>query len=263
MDALSIAQVEAVAVSHPQLSELLQTILSIFGERITFLQSPAGGNRSSTRLIADFATLSFQRAEVAIQLESPTVQAGLGAALLKLNLAARGKPIVRTFTASSEVQDFKKYLEPLAHQLLNVIDHALIQEGHLKLGFTPDTLLQPASSRLEYNKEATNFTTLPPTAVRILARPWWATEYLKAWSSTLFGQSTEVNLSELVQAAAQNLADFHFIASELRRWFYHGDFRSPFTYSQAVNDLFVIAQLPRIQEVCQLILCPSRPPTLV
>jgi hypothetical protein len=261
MDLLSVAQIEAVAASHRQLSELLQTILSIFGEQITFLRLPAGGDRSSAKIIADFETLSFQRAEVGIQIDSPTVQAGLCNALLKLDLAASGKPIVRTLTGlSGSEKSNRKYLEPLVQQISNVIDHALIRATHLKMGFAADTLLEPFSSP-DYRKEAAGFAALPAVAVRALAKPWWTTEYLTSWSGTIY-RTSKTNLDALVQAAAQNVADFQFVASEIRLWFYHGDFRSPFTYPQAFNDLLAIAQLPRIHQMCQLVPCPSSPPIL-
>jgi hypothetical protein len=235
-------------VNYPTAQAFAAKVCDFYGDYLYFYEDEAF-EASHYQISLQYIPVALQYARIELQLGTPRTTEALVHELLHLYTRVNGYPIGTKFTVPYGLTQYADFIAGSYPKIVNILEHELIFDNFLDLGFSMKNFLGYLSPPPDYQKLAAEATASFGYNKKI-GFSWWCLEYLRHWVSTRHwaGDEAEMYAESALYWGSIVHPEMRIIAQKIRDLIESGALKDTKNHHHCVNVLLELMRFPIFTE---------------
>jgi hypothetical protein len=232
-------------VNWPKARMLAGEICDFYGDYLQYCESSALES-SQYQIKLQHEPIALQYARIELQLDTQRMAEALMHELLHLSIRMRGHPIGEKFSIPYELAEYAGTIIDFYPRIGNLLEHELIIESFLQLGFEKMNFLSCLSPAPDYQEVASTV----PSLKEQIGFSWWCLEYFRHLVSTRHwvGDEAQIGADNALYWGTKVHPEIKVIAPKIRGLVESGALQDIKQHHRHVNTLLTLMRIPVFTE---------------
>jgi hypothetical protein len=230
--------------NYPKAKAFAAQVCDFYGEYFQHYEDSALES-SHYQIKLQHEPVALQCVRIDLQLDTPRTVEALMHELLHLHTRMRGYPIGEKFTVPYQLTQYTGTIIGIYPRIGNLVEHELILDPFLDMGFEKKTFLSSLSPAPDYQKLVSM--ALPSLGYNEqIGFSWWCLEYFRHWVSTRHwvGDEAQICADNSLYWGSKVHTEIKVIAPKIRGLVESGALQDIKQHHRHVNTLLTLMRIP-------------------
>jgi hypothetical protein len=233
---------------YPKAEALATQVCDFYGKYLEYYEDSTLES-SHYHIKLQHEPVALQYARIELRLGTPRTAEALMHELLHLHTRVRGYPVGEKFSIPYALTNYADTITAIYPRIVNLLEHELILEPFLDLGFEKKTFLGCLSPAPDYQKLAS--TARPDLGYHEqIGFSWWCLEYFRHWISTRHwvGDEARIYADSALYWGSKVHPEMKAAAREICKFIDSGSLMGKGEHHHNVNNLLEFMKIPIFTE---------------